>query len=916
MKKSNNKNRKWFRETVSDTEKKLETCMKTGLKTEIVNERLNIFGNNEIIETGGRSALKIIFEQLFSTMVLILIVAVIISAFLGDHTEVIAIAAIVVLFVTLGFVQEYRAEKAMSALKKLSVPLVRVLRDGLEIETKATKLVPGDVVILEAGNIVPADARIIESANLRVLESALTGESEPIDKSIDIIRQDELTLGDRKNMVYMGTIVNYGRGKALVTETGMDTELGKIATLIQNVKTGLTPLQKQLDGVGKLLAVVGAAIAVIVMFISYLQGGNLEQMLLTAVSVAVAVVPEGLPAIVTITLALGAQRMLKRHALIRKLPAVETLGSVNIICSDKTGTLTENRMTVTVLDVAGKYLDLANRERTKKQNLKLADDINQLFENWPTALGLTLTGGTLCNDSSIKDGNDTSGYSFHGDPTEGALLVAAKNSGISKSKLEESLKRVDEIPFDSDRKRMTTLHEIDNETIILPEKLKSTKLFNSKFIAFTKGSVDGLLKISSKVLTEDGVIKLDDKWNTKIEESNNKLASNGVRVLGLALKSIDSKKDFSEEELIFVGLIGMIDPPRQEVKKAVHTCKTAGIRPIMITGDHPLTAKFIADDIGIANNGLVKTGLDLDKLDEKQLQNVVSEVSVYARVSPEHKLRIVKALQELGNVVGMTGDGVNDSPALKKADIGIAMGITGTDVTKEVSEMILLDDNFATIVASAEEGRVIYDNIKRFIYFSVAGNLGKVLVMLAAPLFGAVVALLPLQLLWLNLLTDGLLGLGLGVETSEDGVMKRPPRSLKAKIFDRKAGFKISWIGILIGLITVILGWIYFKEGGGKWQTMMFTALAFLQIGQALAARSDTDSFFSKKFTSNPLLLFMIAMTIVLQLCVIYIPFFAGVFNIVPLSLLDIVICAALGILLFFIIEIEKIFRRKKCTDK
>jgi P-type Ca2+ transporter type 2C len=915
MNETNSKDKKWFSKTILETEEKLKTSTKNGLNRELVDERLNTFGRNEIVETGGRSVLKIIFEQLFSTMVLILIIATVISAFLGDHTEVIAIAAIVVLFVTLGFVQEYRAEKAMAALKKLTVPLVRVLRNGLEIEIKATKLVPGDVVILEAGNIVPADARIIESANLRILESALTGESEPIDKSIDVIKKEELTLGDRKNMVYMGTTVSYGRGSAIVTETGMNTELGKIATLIQNVKSGLTPLQKQLDGVGKLLAVIGGVIAVIVMFICYLQGGNLEEMLLTAVSVAVAVIPEGLPAIVTITLALGAQRMLKRHALIRKLPAVETLGSVNIICSDKTGTLTENRMTVTVLDVAGKYLDLASSERTHNQKLKLADNINQLFDDWPTALGLTLTGGTLCNDSSIKNGNDTSGYTFHGDPTEGALLVAAKNSGITKKKLEKSLKRVDEIPFDSDRKRMTTLHEINNDTIVLPEKLKLTKFFNSKYIAFTKGSVDGLLNVSTEVLTDNGIVKLDDKWHKRIEESNNKLASKGVRVLGVALKSINSKEVFSENQLIFVGLIGMIDPPRKEVRKAVQICKTAGIRPIMITGDHPLTAKFIADDIGISDNGIVKTGLDLDKLDESQLLDIVSEVSVYARVSPEHKLKIVKALQKLGNVVGMTGDGVNDSPALKKADIGIAMGITGSDVTKEVSEMILLDDNFATIVASTEEGRVIYDNIKRFIYFSVAGNLGKVLVMLAAPIFGAVVALLPLQLLWLNLLTDGLLGLGLGVETGEKGVMKRPPRSANSKIFDKKAGIKISWIGILIGIITLILGWVFYKEGGNKWQTMMFTALAFLQIGQALSARSDTDSFFSKKFTSNPLLLFMICMTIILQLCVLYIPFFAGVFNIVPLSFLDIVICAALGVFLFFIIEIEKYIRRKKSNN-
>ena len=916
---------KWYQKNVSDTVKILETDLKTGLYSETVQERLQLFGNNELIETGGRSPIKIILDQLFSTMVLILLAATVISAFLGDITEVIAIAAIVILFVALGFLQEYKAEKAMAALKKMAVPLVNVFRNSKIEEIKATQLVPGDIVILGTGNIVPADARIIESANLRIQESALTGESEPVEKTTVVLKKDELPIGDRKNMAYMGTVVTYGRGKAIITETGMKTELGKIAALIQTVKTSLTPLQKQLDGVGKLLAVAGVAAAVIIMAIGFLMGGSFEEMLLTAVSVAVAVVPEGLPAVVTITLALGAQRMLKRHALIRKLPAVETLGSVNVICSDKTGTLTENRMTVTVLDVAGKYIDLVNKNQEEKQNLKLADNIQELFNNWPTALGVTLIGGTLCNDASIKNDNiynnnpkrknisqpTTNNHqpttnNYHGDPTEGALLVAAQRSSITKSKLEQSLPRIDELPFDSDRKRMTTVHEILTSKQLIPEKAANTNLFNSKYIAFTKGSVDALLKVSDSVLTDNGIEKLDDSWRKRIEKSNNDLAANGIRVLGVAVKSIDSPKTPLEEKLVFAGLVGMIDPPRQEVKQAVQICKTAGIRPIMITGDHPLTARFIADDLGISTDGSIKTGLELDNITDDELRKVVNDASVYARVSPEHKLRIVNALQQRGNIVGMTGDGVNDSPALKKADIGIAMGITGTDVSKEASEMILLDDNFSTIVASVEEGRVIYDNIKRFICFSVAGNVGKVLVMLAAPIFGATVALMPLQLLWLNLLTDGLLGLGLGVETAEKEVMKRPPRPRTAKVFGNGAGIRITWLGILIGIATLILGWVYYKEMSDKWQTMMFTVLTFLQIGQALGSRSNSDSLFKMKFFSNPLLIWMIISAVILQLGVIYIPFFAKIFNVVPLSLTDIIICILFGSITFFGIELEK----------
>ncbi len=902
----------WYKQEIPEIENTFETNKTTGISSETAEKRFTKYGSNELVETGGRSPIKIIMEQLFSTMVLILLAATAISGFLGDITEVIAIAAIVILFVALGFFQEYKAEKAMAALKKMAVPLVRVLRNNKEAEIKATQLVPGDIVLLEAGNIIPADGRIIESANLKIQEAALTGESEPIEKKEEAITGDELPIGDRKNMAYMGTVISYGRGKLLITETGMKTELGKIATLIQNVKKGMTPLQKQLDNVGKLLAAAGVAVAIVVMIIGFIMGGSFQELLLTAVSVAVAVVPEGLPAVVTITLALGAQRMLKRHALIRKLPAVETLGSVNIICSDKTGTLTENRMTVTVLDVAGKYIDLVNKQQEKKQGLKIAENIHDLFESWPTALGFTLVGGTLCNDSSIKNEDKAGNYTFHGDPTEGALLVAAKRSGIQKTELEKSLPRVNELPFESDRKRMTTVHELKINETEIPSNAKKTGILDSKYIAFTKGAVDGLLKISDHVLTDKGIEELNDFWKKRIEESNNNLASNGVRVLGVAVKGLDTPNAPLEKNIVFTGLIGMIDPPRQEVKEAVNICKAAGIRPIMITGDHPLTARFIADDLGISNNGLVKTGVELDKIDDNELNKTVNEVSVFARVSPEHKLRIVKALQNQGNIVGMTGDGVNDSPALKKADIGIAMGITGTDVSKEASEMVLLDDNFATIVASAEEGRVIYDNMKRFICFSVAGNIGKVIVMLMAPIFGAVVALMPLQLLWLNLLTDGLLGLGLGVEVSEKGVMKRPPRNPKSSIFGNGAGIRTIWVGIVIGIATLILGWMYYEFANDKWQTMMFTVLTFLQIGQAFGSRSNTDSLFKMKFLSNPLLIWMIICTIILQLIVIYIPFLAGIFNAVPLSPLDLIICIIFGCIPFFALEVAKVIKCKQ----
>jgi Ca2+-transporting ATPase len=903
----------WHTLSVEETAAALETDLQNGLWPDQVAARLAQYGPNELEERGGRKPLAILWEQVTSIMVLILIAAAVISALLGKATETVAIAAIVVLFVSLGFAQEYRAEQAMAALRKLAVPLVRVLRGGERQEVTATELVPGDVVLLEAGSAIPADLRLTTSANLRVQESILTGESEPVEKETAAYATAAMPLGDRRNMGYMGTVTTYGRGRGIVVETGMSTELGKIAELIQDVDPGETPLQQRLDQVGKLLALVGVIAAGLVLAIGVYLNEPLDEMFLTAVSVAVAVVPEGLPAVVTVTLALGAQRMLRRNALIRKLPAVETLGAVTVICSDKTGTLTENRMTVTVIDVAGHYLELtgtgAPHPALSLEQLGAAPpDLDQQ----PPAIALALAGGALCNDASLLPDPQTGRYSVIGDPTEGALLVAATQAGLDLDTLNDALPRVGELPFDSERKRMTTVHQLPQRGGTLHPTLRALEP-QAPYISITKGAVDGLLGISSHIWTDGGVQPLDDAWRSRIEAANEQMAGNGMRVLGLGYRWLDDPAAVSESDLVFMGLTGMIDPPRPEVKQAVATSAEAGIRPIMITGDHPLTARFIAYDLGISQNGRLKTGLMLDEMSDEQFSEVVDDVSIYARVTPANKLEIVDTLQQKGHIVAMTGDGVNDSPALKKADIGIAMGIAGTDVTKEASDMVLLDDNFATIVAAIEEGRVIYDNIRRFVKFSIAGNVGKVIVMLLAPLLLAMpVALLPLQLLWLNLMTDGLLGLGLGVEPAEKGTMKRPPRNPQAGIFSEGLGIHVLWVGALIGAVALLAGWLTLNRPGPTWQTMIFTTLAFLQIGQALASRSSRESIFTMGLRSNPLLLGMVVLTVALQLLVIYAPFLERFFEVVPLSAPDLLLSAVLGSAAFWAIELEKWWRRRR----
>ncbi|MBI5951853.1 MAG: cation-translocating P-type ATPase [Chloroflexi bacterium] len=896
----------WHLIEIQESIANLNSDGRSGLTKAEAAARLEQYGANELVERGGRTPLQILWEQLTATMVLILIAAAVVSGLLGDTKNAVAILAIVALYTLLGFSQEYRAEKAIAALKKMSVPNVRVIRDGELQELPAHDLVPGDVLQLETGNVLPADLRLLEAVNLRIQEAALTGESEPIEKHTAALSGEDLPLGDRRNMGYMGTIVTQGRGLALVVATGMQTELGRIAELIQQVKQENTPLQRRLDALGKNLAVVGVGIAALIFILGLMRGDEIRHMLLTAVSVAVAIVPEGLPAVVTITLALGAQRMLQRNALIRKLPAVETLGSVTVICSDKTGTLTENRMTVVLLDVAEHALDLT--EEIGRHGTLHATRV--LGTPAQSSLSLAAIGGALCNDSKLVDTGDDRFHTL-GDPTEGALVVAAAKMGYWKSALDASFPRAAELPFDSERKRMTTVHNLERYD---PTILSGLEVGARRYIAFTKGSVDGLLDITSHVWVDEKPQPLDAAWRSRIEAANERLAKKGMRVLGVGFRLMDSIPDVIqtdlEQQLTLVGLFGMIDPPRSEVKDAVATCRAAGIRPVMITGDHPLTAIEIARQLGITDNGRALTGVEIENLSFDELKNVVEEVNVFARVAPEHKLKIVQALQEKGHIVSMTGDGVNDAPALRKADIGVAMGITGTDVSKEASDLVLLDDNFATIVASVREGRTIYDNIRKFVRFSVAGNIGKVLVMLLAPFLGKPLPLLPLQLLWLNLLTDGLLGLGMGVENPEADTMKRAPFSPKEGVFSRGAGLQTIWVGVMIGAIALGLGSWYYFTGRPEWQTMIFTSLAFMQVFQALASRSNKDSLFKMGLLSNPLLAGMALLVVALQMAVMYIPALAAFFEVLPLSGCDLSIAAGAGVLVFVVMEVEKKFKK------
>lgn len=907
----------WYLKDKAQVVRELGTDEALGLSAEEADLRLAKYGLNELEERGSKSPWRILWEQLTASMVIILILAAVISAFLGDLKDAAAILIIVILNAFLGFRQEYKAEKAMAALKALAVPTVRVVRCGALREVSARELVAGDIVVLEAGNLVPADGRLVESSNLRVQEAALTGESEPVEKDADFVAGGEVLPADRRNMAYMGTIVTYGRGRMVVTETGMRTELGRIASMIQKVKTEVTPLQRRLNQLGQGLAAAALALIAVIFSLGLLRGGDIKEMFLIAISMAVAAVPEGLPAVVTIALALGSQRMLRRRALIRKLPAVETLGSVTVICSDKTGTLTQNRMTVSALDVGGYQLDLTGNNGTSLAHTS-AEGVPKL-DDQPSSIVLLLVGGALCNDAFLESGGSGgAGGEWHlvGDPTETAIIRAAAQMGIWKSSFEEILPRVAEVPFDSDRKRMTTIHRfevVEHGPAGILNRLISEilGLHGASHVAFTKGAVDSVLKVCDRVIESGRIERMDGQAMERIFAANDRLAQKGMRVLGLAYRPLQAfplerAGDGVEQELIFVGMIAMIDPARPEVKDAVATCKAAGIRPVMITGDHPLTARYIARDLGILNGETVITGGELERLSIEEIEEIVDDVSVYARVSPEHKLNIVQALKNRNHIVAMTGDGVNDAPALKKADIGVAMGITGTDVTKEVADMVLLDDNFATIVAAVEEGRVIYDNIRRFIKYLLTTNSGEIWVMLLAPFLGMPLPLLPLQILWINLVTDGLPALALGVEPGERDVMRRPPYKPDENIFGRGMGWHILWVGFLMGTLPLIAGFWQWRQNHPGWQTMVFTVLTFAQMSHAMAIRSARYSLFTIGLLSNKSLLGAVVLTSLMQLAVVYIPFLQEVFGTRALSLSEMAWCIGLSTLVFWAVEMEK----------
>lgn len=907
----------------------LESSEEQGLSTQAAAERLEECGFNELVETGRKSPWRIVWEQMTSIMVVILIVAAVISLVLGEYLDVIVITAIILINAAIGFQQEYKAEEAMSALKKMAVPLVRVRRDGHVSEISARELVPGDIVLIEAGNLVPADLRLVSSTNLRVDESALTGESVPVEKQAAFVAAGELPLGDRTNMGYMGTVVTYGRASAVVVDTGMETELGHIATLIQTTGQDLTPLQKRINQLSKGLAIAAVALVAVVFIIGLLRGETLELMVLTGISMAVAAVPEGLPAVVTIALALGAQRMLKRRSLIRKLPAVETLGSVTVICSDKTGTLTENRMTVTILDVAGHKVEFVEDLRDRPApRLVLEDEAidletQEMLQRYP-ALTLLLAGGALANDAVLEERDGE--FEYVGDPTEGALVVAAARAGLVKDNLEETFPREAEVPFDSDRKRMTTAHAFpEKPDDISPEftQIWDWSGFIGEFthVVFAKGAVDSLVPICTEVWVDGHTEALNDQWIERIMAANNEQAEEGMRVLGVAVRTADrvaadDGQDVLEKEMIFVGMVSMMDPARPEVKEAVKLCSEAGIRPVMITGDHPLTAGKIAAELGIASDGRIMTGQELEQLSEEELNKIVCEVDVYARVSPEHKLKIVKALEDQVEIVAMTGDGVNDAPALNAADIGVAMGITGTDVAKEASDMILLDDNFATIVAAVEEGRRIYENIRKFFTYTMTSNAGEIWVMLIAPLIGMPFALLPLQILWVNLVTDGLPGLALAIEPAEKNIMKRPPYPPDENVFGRGMARQILWVGILMGFVSLGVGYYYWLQGNPNWQTIIFTTLVLSQMGNALALRSGRESLFKIGLLSNKSMLNAVLLTVVLQMVVIYVPFLQSVFKTNGLTWQELLISLLLSTIVFWAIEIEKWFKRRSDREQ
>ncbi|MGM3306336.1 cation-translocating P-type ATPase [Anabaena sp. WFMT] len=921
----------------------LDSNADRGLTPQEVEQRLQKYGTNELEEHGGRSPWQILLDQFTNIMLLMLIGVALISGFLDfwalrqgtlkvgevPFKDTIAIMAIVVLNGILGYVQESRAEKALAALKKLSSPLVRIIRNGKLAEIAGKELVPGDVMLLEAGVQISADGRLIEQSNLQVRESALTGEAEAVNKQAVLTLPEDTALGDRINLVFQGTEVVQGRAKVLVTNTGMTTELGKIAAMLQSVESEPTPLQQRMTQLGNVLVSGSLILVAIVVVGGIIQArgfSNLQDLLEVSLSMAVAVVPEGLPAVITVTLALGTQRMVRHHALIRKLPAVETLGSVTTICSDKTGTLTQNKMVVQSVYTNQKTFRVTGEGYAPTGDFQLDGQNIDLDEN--PEISALLVACAVCNDSVLQ--KEAGEWAILGDPTEGALVTLAGKAGIEKDQWQSKLPRVSEFPFSSERKRMSVICQVEavvtgEPTMNGVDPVIAGFLESEQYLMFTKGSPELTLARCHQIYMGDQSIPIDEEQRTQILAANDQMASQGLRVLGFAYKPLaevppEASEDTSEENLVWLGLVGMLDAPRPEVRASVAECRQAGIRPIMITGDHQLTARAIALDLGIADaDARVLTGQELQRMTDQELEEQVDLVSIYARVSPEHKLRIVQALQRRGRFVAMTGDGVNDAPALKQADIGIAMGITGTDVSKEASDMVLLDDNFATIVAATKEGRVVYTNIRRFIKYILGSNIGEVLTIAAAPLMGlGGVPLTPLQILWMNLVTDGLPALALAVEPPEPDVMQRPPFSPRESIFARGLGAYMVRIGIVFAVISIaLMSWAYnhthatgYPGNPDTWKTMVFTTLCIAQMGHAIAIRSNNQLTIEMNPFSNLFVLGSVIVTTILQLMLVYVPPLRDFFGTHELSLSELGICIGFSALMFVWIEGEKIFFR------
>ncbi len=878
----------WHTLMVEETFERLKSTGE-GLSAEEAARRLEHFGRNELQTSGRVSPWAILLEQFKNVLIIILLFATALSAFLGHGVEAIAITVIVLFAVILGFLQEYRAERAIEALRELAAPAATVVRDGRERDVSAHELVPGDVILLATGDKVPADVKLIEAVNLQTNEAALTGESAPVEKQTRPLEDEKLPTGDRTNMAYAGTMVTYGRGRSIVTATAMNTEFGKIARMLETVETGKTPLQENLDRVGKALARVAIALVLIIVAFGLLRGQPFVEMLIFGVALAVAVVPEALPAVVTISLALGVKRMIKRHALVRRLSAVETLGSTSIICSDKTGTLTKDEMTIRKCYVGGQMFEVSGAGYEPSGSFSLNGQTVEPSES----LKLLLRAAALASDARVER-TEHQKWEVKGDPTEGALIVAAAKAGLDKAELERAFPREHEIPFSSETKRMTTLNRS-----------------SSVVVAYAKGAPEFILDSCARQLTGEGETDLSKANRAEIIQTAQEMASKALRVLAIAHKRGASIED-AERDMTFLGLVGMIDPPRAEAQAAVKECKEAGIKVVMITGDHPLTANAVATELGILKSGRLMIGAELDCMDEEEFRGQVEAIEVYARVSPTHKLRVLTAVKEKGHIAAMTGDGINDAPALKKADIGIAMGITGTDVTKEAAAMTLTDDNFASIVAAVEEGRGIFSNIKKYLMYLLSSNIGEIGLMAGATLAGLPLPLSAVQILYVNLATDGLPALALAVDPPEKDLMKRPPRDPRTGIFTRPVVTLMLVGGIWSTVINLSL-FIWALNSGRSVQvamTLTFVSLVLIQFFKAYNFRSDRHSVLRRPFANKWLNIAILWELFMLGL-ILYLPFLESVFGTFGLSLKDWFIIVAAAFTVSPVLELAKWMERR-----